>query len=281
MRHNLPDFVIVGPPKCATTWMYECLGEHPDVYMPDTDSVNYFDMNFHRDIEWYSQHFEDAETPDIVGEESPQYLFDINATERMSNDNPDTKLIMCLRNPMKRAFSHYWHEKKKNRILYDFEDALEIYPIYHDWISPGFYYQHLKRFKQHFPEENIKVLIFDDLKEDDESFIQEIFEFVGADPDFRPSLLDEKSNSASGQINRNYQIVQNFILENAPEIIVKSARPVHRKIHGFFRDNSEYEEGMSEEMRKKLEEVYIEDIRKLSDEIGRDLSHWFDHHDFS
>lgn len=279
MSNDQPDFIIVGPPKCATTWIYDCLKEHPDIFMPETDSVNYFDMNFHRDLEWYLEFFDDADNSQVVGEESPQYFFDINCAERISKENPDVKIIMCLRNPMKRSFSHYWHEKKKNKILYDFNQVLDIYPIYHDWLSPGFYHQHLKRFKKYFPEENIEILVFDDLKEDDEEFIQSIFDFIDVKPEFKPSLLDEKSNSASGQINRNYQILQKFIRDNFPRFVVKIARPVHRKIHGFFRDDSEYKQGMDNEMRKKLEKVYIEDTRKLSEEIGRDLSNWFKYHE--
>ena len=275
MSNDKPGFIIVGPQKCATSWVFECLKDHPEVYMPETDAVDYFNINLHKDEDWYLQHFEDADESDIVGEESPTYIRDERVPKRLYDYfGEDIKIIMILRNPVDRAFSQYWHEKGREKIDREFEEMLDVYDLYSDWVLPGFYYYHLTRFMGYFERDQIKIMIFDDLVESDKDFIQEIYEFIGANPDYEPSKLNQKVNEAAYSWLKFYEGPKNFFRDNAPEFTVKTLRPVHSSVKNLVVDKDEYEKGMDDEIRAELEEIYRKDVENLSDLLDRDLTHW-------
>lgn len=283
-----PDFVIVGPQKCATTWMYEGLAEHPDVYVPETDSVHYFDMGYHHGTEWYREYFpDDPEEYTVVGEETPSYIRSETAPERIAELNSDAKIIFSLRNPIDRAFSHYWHEKAKGKISFEFEEVLENYDLYENWVRPGMYVDHIERFEDAFGEDQVKLMYFDDLVDDDAAFIREVYEFVGADPDFTPSIIDEKVNDARWSsgievVDKLYYRVVNIVYRRAGEPVKKVLRPVHAFVQegglsNPFASESEYEKGMDPETRERLEEIFLEKTRELGQRTDRTFEHWFDH----
>jgi len=282
---SLPDFVVAGTQKCATTWLYRCLDDHPDIFVPDTDSVGYFNMNYHKGDGWYRDFFSEHDDEDIVGEESPGYLRDRRVPERMADTVPDAKLIFMVRNPVDRAFSHYWHEKSKSKINFEFEEVFENYDLFQNWVEPGFYYQNIQRFDEHFPGERIKVMFFRDLAEDDEEFIKEAYSFVGVDPNHTPEFLNEKVNESRSRLNiealnRAYYKSFNIIQENAPQRIKDVLRPAHKAMvsdGGILTGKSEYERGMREKTREKLELIFADDVKKFSSYVNRDLSHWFKH----
>ncbi len=273
----LPDFIIAGPQKCATTWLYECLYEHPDVLLPETDSVHYFDMKYHRDEEWYRQHFSEYDGETLVGEETPTYIRKQQAPKRISDMLPDVKVIFTLRNPMDRAFSHYWHEKSKDKISFEFYEILENYDLFQNWVEPGFYYQHLKRYEEYFSADQIKVLFFDDLVEDDRAYLQEVYSFLEID-NYTPSVLDEKVNQGKFRdINKQwvYNQFANAFKTYAPNEAVEAVRPLHTHTRELLASKNEYEKGMNEQVRKRLEAVFADEMRHLSEYTGRDLDHWF------
>jgi hypothetical protein len=192
-----PDFIVAGVAKSATTWIYECLKEHPEIYMPEKDSINYFDLNYHRGNKWYSPFFEDALEDDIIGEESPAYIHMPKVPRRIAEDLSNVSIVFSLRNPVDRAYSHYWHVYSRGKRDREFEDIWSNSGMYRDFIYQGFYHHHIQRFLEFFDEDQIKLVFFDDLKEDDESFIKEIYDFIGADSTYEPSKLRKKVNEAA------------------------------------------------------------------------------------
>ncbi|MFB6185876.1 MAG: sulfotransferase domain-containing protein [Halobacteriaceae archaeon] len=280
-ENPLPDFIIVGPQKCATTWLYECLYEHPEVHMPETDSVHYFNINYHRNEQWYRKHFSEYGGEPIVGEETPTYIRDENAPKRIAETVPDVKLIFTLRNPVDRAYSHWWHERSKNKHSFEFKEVFENYDLYQNWVVPGFYHQHLMRYREHIPEENIKVALFDDLVEDDLAYVQDIYSFLDVDSDYVPSLIGEKSNQGKFRsITRSsvHSMSVSAYKKIAPRFGIDLARPIYRRIKSFLASQSEYEQGMDDDIRKLLEKHYIGDLQDLSTYLNRDFDHWLRHH---
>jgi hypothetical protein len=284
-----PDFIIVGPQKCATTWIYEGLVDHPEVYVPDTDSVHFFDMQYHRGLDWYREFFPTDPSGQTIGEETPSYIRSAKTPARIAELNPDTKIIISMRNPVDRAFSHYWHEKAKGKISFDFEEVFENYDLYQNWVEPGFYDTHIQRFEEQFDTDQIKLLLFDDLIEDDAAFIRDVYEFIGVDPEFTPSTIDERVNEARRSfgieaIDKLYYGSVNFVYRNAGESIKSVLRPIHSflqegGIRSLFQSTSEYEEGMDPATRERLEQLYEAEIHKLEARTGRSLDHWFEHVD--
>jgi len=278
----LPDFLIVGPQKCATTWHYKCLYEHPQILMPETTFVHYFDMFYQKDELWYRNHFSKYDGESDVGEVTRTYIRDEMAPERIAETLPDVKLIFTLRDPVDRAFSHWWHEKSKNKHSFAFKEVFENYDLYQNWVVPGFYHQHLTRFSQYFSEEQIKICFFDDLVKNDLAYIQDVYSFLDVDNEYVPSLVDEKVNQGRFRgIDRMsiYSSAASVYKKMAPRAAIDAVRPLHRGLREILASQTEYEEGMDEDTRKRLEEHYIEDTRNLADDVGRDLSHWLQYHD--
>jgi Sulfotransferase domain len=129
---TLPDFLVIGAQKCGTTFLYQLLTQHPHVKPAFHKEVHYFDLNFRRGVNWYRSHFPLQVRKNrnyTTGESSPYYLFHPHAARRAKALLPEAKLIVLLRNPVDRAYSHYQHQLKRlmaeGRKAYMFEEAIE------------------------------------------------------------------------------------------------------------------------------------------------------------
>lgn len=134
-RRSLPDFVIIGAQKAGTTSLFNYLGAHPQVRPAARKEVHYFDVNFDKGETWYRAMFPTTRalravdgSPRITGEASPYYLFHPLAAERASQVIPDARLIVLLRDPTARAWSHYQHEVAAGRETLSFAAAIEAEP---------------------------------------------------------------------------------------------------------------------------------------------------------
>lgn len=193
------DLFHVGPQKAGTTWLYGCLHEHPEVAVPSTDAIHYFDIHYHRGSEWLYGHFADAGVGQKLIDPTHSYLRSPRVPERIRAVSPHARIALTMRHPVTRAFSHYWHEKKKGRHDFRFEEVLENYDLYASWLEPGFYSMHIERFLEHFPREQLLAQRFERMGDDPGGFLSELFAFYGIDPDFRPSILYERRNVAQSR----------------------------------------------------------------------------------
>ena len=104
-----PDFIGIGAMKAGTTWLYQCLSEHPEIPLPDKE-LNFFgdQDTWSMGFDWYEKQLESNKN--VTGEFSVFYLVHPYVIPRIYNRYPATKLIVCLRNPIDRSFSHYLHD---------------------------------------------------------------------------------------------------------------------------------------------------------------------------
>jgi Sulfotransferase domain len=125
----LPEFVIIGAPRCGTSAFYTLLTQHPNVERAAKKEVHYFDNQFDKGIEWYRQCFPPPKWKDgrssITGEATPRYLSDPLVPERMAQVVPEARLIVLLRNPVDRAYSHYHLLARRGNETRRFEEAVE------------------------------------------------------------------------------------------------------------------------------------------------------------
>lgn len=264
----------IGPQKTATTWLYMSLAEHKEVVSSKSDSVHFFNMYFHKGTEWYHKNFENLDKK-VIFDPTPAYIRDKLAPQRIFKYNPEAKIMLTARNPLERAFSHYWHEKKKDRFDFKFEEIFDNYDLYANWIEPGLYAAHLKRYLEYFPPKQIKVLFFDDLDTDPGSFLKSVFEFCEIERDFVPSTIGKKLNTASGFRNKKIAGLENK-LKNSP------ARPLLRPFKGLYKifiresdpKNKESLADIDPSFLKEVLNVFEEDINELERMCDRDLSHW-------
>ncbi len=284
---GLPDFFLAGCQKTASTWLYQCFAEHPEIHVPATDATHFFTFNYHKGLDWYKQIYKDYRNQQIVGDTTPSYIRDFDAPERIAAYYPEAKIIFTLRNPIDRAFSHYWHEKAKNKINYDFSEVLDNYDLYQNYIVSGFYYKYLCRYLNYFKREQILILVFDELKQDPESFIRKIYQFLNVDTNHRPSILTEKINPAAKRKIRKKSYLGNLLHSvhvdiNKPgnkSMFAKLCRlllRVKKQILQFFtvKNESEYIKGMNPTLKKELIEIYREENIRLGELLDMNFSMW-------
>jgi hypothetical protein len=267
------DFFLVGCQKSATTWLHRCFREHPDIFVPEEDELHYFDIHYDRGDDWYQHYYHESLGEKRLGDTTSSYIRSPYVPRRIADYNPDAQIIVSLRNPVERAFSHYWHERKKKKIAFEFEEIFSNYDLFESWIATGFYDEHLKRYYDHFDENQVLVLIFEDLREDSSSFIREVFSFLGVDPEFQPSVLDQTVNSAWYRLFGADRFKEKAINVLTEPINVLSNSAAAR-MRDYFRPESEYERGMDAETRSRLQSIYRPHVSALEDQLGRSLKNW-------
>ena len=140
-----PDFLIIGTQRGGTTSLYDYLSEHPCIAGAVKKEIEFFDLNYHRGIGWYRAHFPSVlerlyarrarGRKLVTGEATPYYLFHPHAPRRMQEAAPESRLIILLRNPVERAYSHYWHEVRHGsytRMLWMRRNE-QAYPWLNQW----------------------------------------------------------------------------------------------------------------------------------------------------
>jgi hypothetical protein len=193
----LPTFLGIAAPKAGTTWLYEVLGQHPDVVMSSPrKEVHYFDLHFDRGEAWYSRAFPDrpagAPAPVAVGEFTPHYLYDAAVPERVRSVPTIGKFVVAVRNPVDRAYSHYRFRRRQDDLQESFEDFLRRDPNAVEW---GCYGRHLARWYGEFGADAFLVLPFEkavaDLPATREALARHLGVDAGRFPADRPAAANE------------------------------------------------------------------------------------------
>lgn len=202
----LPDFLIIGAQKSATTSLLSYIGCHSRVRLGRKKTAHFFDLNFHKGAGWYASHFprirpwllpaflsgERAERNWLTGESCPSYMFLPEVPQRVFQLLPDVKLIVILRNPVDRLISQYQHERRKKRAGEDFEEYIAP-SLAVDWppkgevqslrqrcaVPRGFYADQLRHWQTFFPTHQFLVLSFDELVKNSSVTLNRVFEFLG------------------------------------------------------------------------------------------------------
>ena len=104
---TIPPFLVVGAAKTGTSWLHQCMREHPNVFVPERKEVDFFSWNYDSGPEWYRSFFSAREREEEAGEISPSYMVNGEAPKRINDWNPGTKRIFIFRDPVERVYSHY------------------------------------------------------------------------------------------------------------------------------------------------------------------------------
>jgi hypothetical protein len=214
---RFPDFLIGGAPRSGTTWLYELVDRHPEVYMakPVQPEPKFFlvDGIYRRGMEYYSRTwFSNAKDAKILGEKSTNYLESSVAAERIYKNLPGVKLIFVLREPVERAYSNYLWSRMNGWEHEDFATALALeeqrerelpkelrYVRPHAYFSRGLYADMLLPYFERFPRDQILCLRFDDISDRPEILAERLHRFLGIHPRpgdarnlgiIRPSIKD-------------------------------------------------------------------------------------------
>jgi hypothetical protein len=206
-RRRLPDYIIAGAQKSGTTSLWAYLSEHPDVEPPMTKEMSFFDVNFHRGGDWYRMHFplsgppgEDGRPHTLTGESTAYYMFHPLAPARIAQVAPQAKIILLLRNPVDRAFSHYQLKLRRLQETLSFEDAVDAederlageeekimndpgyYSPAHDrfsYLARGRYLEQIIRWQKLFGPRQLLILESGEFFKRTEEVFQRVLDFLG------------------------------------------------------------------------------------------------------
>ena len=312
---NRPNFFIVGAVKSATTTLSIFLNQHPYIYISPIKEPHFFskDIIVHNappeyirrvtiDTDAYFKKksldrlhtahiekmldymklFREVKNETVIGEASPSYLYSTVAAENIFTFNASSKILILLRQPVERAFSHYLADLKSytdsdegfiSALESDFALARKGWGVSHLYVELGLYFEQVSRYLKYFPKEQVKIFLYDDFVNEPVAVAEEILQFLEVDK----SLVNIMGISVHNNIALypRYKIPAKYlgifnvlkshlsiILPNKTKELIKSfalleESPKLRKV--------EFELAM---------QYFNEDIEKLSILIGRDLNGW-------
>ena len=191
-KSKKPSFILVGASRCATNWISKCLGEHPEIYVYPHELMFFYHpsgkkSNYELEgIQGYYKRFERARKR-VIGEISPGYLIDTKVASTIAKHFPEMKIVISLRNPVKRYASEKTYFKNFQYLEVSEEEA----------INGSLYYDKIMNYFKVFPKKNIKIIFVEDIKKNPKRFIQDLYKFLEVEIKFIPDSLYEKSNEVS------------------------------------------------------------------------------------
>ncbi|MEM6641573.1 MAG: sulfotransferase [Bacteroidota bacterium] len=304
-KETWPSFLIIGAGKSGTTSLDYYLDQHPEVFMSPVKEPNFFgfelateddfkddplELAYYKQsvtsIEEYLSLFSESSDAKAIGEISNTYLTHENAYQRIKHHIPDTKLVVILRHPAERLYSRYLHLARDNRLpTENFSDCLDQSSVWwkrNDLIKEGFYYKNLSRFYHAFKESQIKVFLYEDLKNESEKLMKDLYSFVGVHPEFKPdtSVTYNRSGVIKSKLYNDIVGYQGVVRKVAGAVIPKRTfqklkkNAAAQKLITKVRDRNLDRPPFDPSLKQAITEFYHEDITALSKLIGRNLDHW-------
>ncbi|MGF1499202.1 MAG: sulfotransferase domain-containing protein [Elainellaceae cyanobacterium] len=295
---RLPDFLVIGAAKAGTTTIFEYLCKHPQVFIPHWKEVSFFALDhlYGRGLEWYASCFSDAGPNQVCGEASTRYSRleqHPKTLERMVPVLKDPKFIYILRHPVDRAYSFYVYRfkgakhKPELAVPDTFEETIETVD---EFLDSSNYMAQIERYLQYYPRESFLFLLMEDLIRDPAGVMGQIFSFIGVDDQVdvvgaTPIASNKASDYPEWYVQsqllepiKSLPLVQE-VSKAFPKDLRQNLRNSVYKVLKKYRYRQWAEEQylpppMRPETRQMLLERFEEPNRRLSEFLGRDLSHW-------
>ncbi len=310
----LPNFIVVGANKGGTTSIYHYLHQHPEVYLSPVKEPHFFskdiDINlfkrefaqnklqdiekyvngdmheeyhaaFIRDETQYRKLFKNVKNEKAIGELSTSYLYSSVAANEIHKLIPDCKIIICLRNPIERAYSHYrmnlWTGNSNEfdfhkALLDDFDHDPKVWGNAHLYTEIGMYYEQVKRYIDVFGKNNVKIIFTEDMKKNAAAVIREVYEFIGVDPTF----VADTSKQYNEVYTPKYKNLTWLLNKTGIRPIMKKFSPrvvknmIVKMLYKGKSDKGEIPAAAKAFLKEKLDA----DIQQLSILLNKDLSNW-------
>lgn len=290
---RLPDFLIAGEAKCGTTTLWELLGRHPRVFFPRDKELHFFssysDFPGHGRLQTsgldpYLLEFAYAEATQICGEATPNYLFDELACERIYSVLPSVRIVVILRDPIARAWSHYWHHVRRGWERLNFDDALEAEeerlqsgdPNMHakfSYVARGRYVESLQRYERTFSRGQLCVVFLEDLHRDPRAVIRRVCGDIGLTaPEGVLDGMLPHANKAEfprwPRLDAATRSVRRWVDARAPSLAFP-LRPISRATRRFRVYSGTPR--MRDVTRQKLDRAFVASDLLLADWLGQEL----------
>ena len=261
----LPTFVIVGAQKSGTTTLHDWLGQVERVWVSSPKELHYFDNPGKRGPRWYPKQFEPGPDDLAWGESTPIYLYRDAARAAMAEALPDTRFIAILREPVSRAYSHYWFARRKGvEEIETFAEAVaaeperlasrpDRQPAAGSYLDRGRYLRQLVDLADRVGRDRIQVHLTEDLRRDPLGVLRRTCDFIGVPgADVSGVELEHKNTFADRSVNTAGPPRR---ASSSPEL--PDAYPP-----------------IDPELRQRLRSDFAADNAALADWLGRDLGEW-------
>lgn len=291
------DFFVIGTQKGGSTFLLNCLREHPDIYMPATE-VSFFEDAFYDPdrLDEFEAWFTPAADGQVLGVKRPDMLGHPEFPRRIHGHYPDLKHIAILRDPIERAVSAYYHYMSARFIpMVPIEEGLRIiieggwkeHPRAHQVVDFGFYDRHLTGLEAYYPRDRISVLVFESIKRDPAEALAQLYRFIGVADDFKAPSLDSRPMKApySPMLVRYNRATSPLVhrWSESGGFQLKRTNPVSRLLRypiGLGRNMlgkilpDPGRPRLSPSLHQSLREIYRADTEALEQRLGQDLSGW-------
>lgn len=270
-----PNFFIVGAPRAGTTSLYNYLNNIPEIFMSPVKEPGYFIPNDFRGFteESYLELFKDVKNELAIGEASAGYLANKEVPKIIKKKIPNAKIIITLRDPVQRTFSHYLNRVRTGDIKIPIEEAMKKIldedlgdEQLEKLIKVSMYYEQVKRYIDIFGQENIKILFFEETVKDVKNAIKNILGFLEIDTE-PPEKLEEQHNAFSeplGQFGTN--IAQNKTISKiAKRILPGTNREILLR---NVLNKKGRKPNLPENVRSELYNIFYKDTKNLEKLLG-------------
>ena len=267
-----PTFLCIGAQKCGTTWLASAVAQHPEVGTGRKKELHFFDQRaaYARGLAWYESQFRTTPATRAVGEFTPNYWRTVGedtgtnflgSADRVAGAYPGLRLIVCLRDPVDRAVSAYFHNIKAGRLSPEvsFLDAVRQRPGLRDF---GRYGTQLDAWLARFPIERYLFLVYEeDIRPDaaKPAALRRTFEHLGVDPSFAP---------------RDTSVQRNVRLSHF-EMRLRHAAPAERaameRLPEAERASDRWQIAITDADRAALAADYAPEVARLEEILGRSM----------
>ena len=271
---SLPDFIIIGGKKCATSSLHFYLGLHPEIHVSREKELHYFSKRRNKPLDWYKSWFPHPEL--VQGEASPSYAaypLYTDIPELIHEACPECKLIYIVRDPIERAISDYWHEiieGKEDRPITVLRDLDSLY------FQRGRYAMQLSKFLPYFELGQIHIVDQAELKNQRSQTLATVFRFLGVDDTFQTTLAKWERHKSARKFVAT-PAVKRIRESFAGRTIAKL--PSHRRwlleevLYRPFSTRSKKPD-LDGETRNILAEAYAPDVARLRELLNRSFPNW-------
>jgi len=295
---RLPNFIISGFPKCGTTSLHYYLAEHPEIFMPKQKELHFFTnkilsrqtagngdklaLKTHiRNFNEYSKFFSPENKHKAVGETSPSYINYPELFNEIKNSLSSPKIIVLVRDPIKRAYSNYLHLVREDREQLSFEKAIKDeekrkklqFSDFWYYKFNSSYYEKVVKAKEVFPK--VLILTQEELTLKPEETIKKTYEFLEVNSDFRPTLLNKRYNP--GGAYKNNIITRTIFKPSKIKSFIKrkiSVKPWMKDIlNAIIRKYKTKPKAINKKTEQELKKFFRKDVKSL-EKIGVETKLW-------
>ncbi len=303
-RVKLLDFLVIGAGKAGTTSLFYYLKSHPKIHMPFNKEAPFFNKDELFELGWEkfaARHFSHASIDGkLWGKITPQYMRDPRVPERVFKQMPEVKLIVLLRNPVDRAFSHYrMHSRSASKPLPPFKDvvisqmreemlaesrARRAKGSFNSILAQGEYGRILNDFLRYFSREQLLIIFSDDLKRDPQFVLDQVLVYLGLEPGFSPPNIGKRYHV--GGTESRFRRIKTAARKLYPVKMVWNMLPEDKRgaIKLWFNTQvktvQEAPQELPQELRTLLADFYRDDILELEKLIDTKVP-WEEFHSLS